>query len=194
MTKKQWTTPDQRTWMLGQLPEYLKAKDGKSTREFFLNHWKIFSERWPVDAPSAEEIQQADGKEDLALAKKTKAAESQFKTWFNNHTRATSSGTGSRQVLNLSPLPKLVQPWQAYQNLYWDSELREKTDNAWKAHKAGCPEGSTIPSNGFAFRNQKLKLWYEESSDETKAAVEAHRQVMKGKGWGADDENRKYQR
>ncbi|KAM6492907.1 hypothetical protein JOM56_011041 [Amanita muscaria] len=192
MTKKQWTTATQRTWMLNHLPVYLKAKEEKSTCDFFLSHWKLFMEQWPVEAPSAEEIQQADGKDDLALAKKKKAAESQFKTWFNNHTCATSSGTGTRQVLNLSATPKLVQPWQAYQNLYWEIQLREKAENAWKAYTEGFPEGSTIPLSRFAFRNQQLKLWYEESSDTTKAAVEAHRQVMKDKGYGADDKNCAY--
>ena len=76
MTKRQWTTLAQRTWLESQLPEYLKAKEEKSTRDFFLNTWKSFAERWPIDAPSAEDIQQADNNKDLAHAKKTKATES----------------------------------------------------------------------------------------------------------------------
>ncbi|KAM6501765.1 hypothetical protein JOM56_001742 [Amanita muscaria] len=193
MTKRRWTTAEQLTWLESKLPAYLKAKDEKSTRDFFFNTWKLFAEQWPVDAPSAKEIQQAEDNKDLAQAKKTKATESQFRTWFNNHTRATSSGMGTRQVLNLGAGPKLVQHWQAFQNLHWETGLRDKVEDAWKAYKDGFPDGCEIPLSRFAFRNQKLRQWYTESSEETKAAVEAHRQVMKDGGWGAEDVNHAYQ-
>ncbi|KIL55867.1 hypothetical protein M378DRAFT_17559 [Amanita muscaria Koide BX008] len=181
MTKKQWTTIVQRTWLDAQLPAYLAARDSKLATNFFVDAWKQWKAKWPVDALTATELDNADSSKELAETLKDKAEELRFKTWFNNHTRPTTSGTGSRKILDLGTGPKLVQSWQAYENLYWETELKEKVAKEWEAYLAELP-GGTNPVKKFAFRNQLLRQWYDALSEGEKTCVEDHRQMMKADG------------
>ncbi|KIL56673.1 hypothetical protein M378DRAFT_88983 [Amanita muscaria Koide BX008] len=196
MTKKQWTTEAQRTWLQAKIPSYLKAKDDKVTRDFLNTTWDEFIAEFPASTPTADEVAKADGNLDAAKAEDTKDINNKFKNWFNNHTRPTTSGTGARgQVLDLSAGPKLVQAWQAYQNLCWETELRKRVDVEWNQFTADLPEGTKPPKTKFAFRNEKVRQWYQELSPEMKGTVEEHRLVIKEKGISDEEDlNRTYQR
>ncbi|KAM6497784.1 hypothetical protein JOM56_005732 [Amanita muscaria] len=195
MTKKQWTTEAQRTWLQAKIPSYLKAKDDKVTRDFLNTTWDEFIAEFPASTPTADEVAKADGNLDAAKAEDTKDINNKFKNWFNNHTRPTTSGTGARgQVLDLSAGPKLVQAWQAYQNLCWETELRKRVDVEWNQFTADLPEGTKPPKTKFAFRNEKVRQWYQELSPEMKGTVEEHCLVIKEKGISDEEDlNRTYQ-
>lgn len=113
-----------------------------------------------------------------------------MKYWFHNHTRGSSSGTGTQGVLKLSAVPKLVQSWQAYQNKYYDSTLRPKVEEAWKQYLSEIPEGQKSPKTLFEFRNQLVQKFYEDETDDVKREVEEHRLAMKA-GKMASDANDK---
>ena len=96
-------------------------------------------------------------------------------------------GTGSRQVLKLTGPPKLVQPWQAFQNLFWKSELKAKFHKKWEAYKEEVPKGTEGWLNHFTFKNKMIQQLYNEVSDEIKERVEEQCQVMRKKALNDDD-------
>ena len=118
-----------------------------------------------------------------------------MKYWFHNHTRGSSSGNGTRGVLKLSTVPKLLQPWQAYQNKFYDTKLKHKVEESWKEYLGQFPKGQKPEKTLFEFRNQMVQKFYREETDEIKQEVEEHRQAMKASKMGSDvsDDNAKLQ-
>lgn len=102
-----------------------------------------------------------------------------IKFWFHNHTRSTTSGTGQRALLNLKGKCKLVQPWQAYQNLYYEDKLKPLVEDAWQAYLTSVPEGSKPEKSRFAAKNELIQDLYAKETDDVKEEVEKHRQKMK---------------
>ena len=92
--------------------------------------------------------------------------------------RGLYSGAGTRGVLKLSTVSKLVHPWQAYQNKYYDTKLRPEVEKAWKQYLSEVPEGEK-PKSLFEFRNQLVQKLYEEKLDSIKEKIEKHCQAMK---------------
>ena len=109
-----------------------------------------------------------------------------MKYWFHNHTRGSSSSTGTQGVLKLSAVPKLVQSWQAYQNKYYDSTLRLKVEEAWKQYLSEIPKGQKSPKTLFEFRNQLVQKFDEDEMDDVKREVEEHRLAMKADKMASD--------
>lgn len=117
--------------------------------------------------------------------------------WFHNHTRGSSSGTGKRGLLNLQKKAKLLQPWQAYQNLYYSSKLKPLVDKAWEDYKAKFPVGVKPEKSRFVFGNEKVQSLYAVECQEVRELVEAHRQKLKEKGGtlsNSEEQNQSYQR
>lgn len=117
--------------------------------------------------------------------------------WFHNHTRGASSGTGKRGVLKLRSKTKLLQPWQAYQSLYYKTKLRPLVDAAWGTYKAGFAAGTKPEKSRFAFMNDMVQDLYEAETAEVREKVEEHRLKLKVKGDCVDDDegqNQCYQR
>jgi hypothetical protein len=76
MGKKVWTTPDQRLWLEAWIPEFVQVQKDKTTSSiFFPDIHKAWQLQWPIESPTAEEVQDAKGDEKVALALKTKALE-----------------------------------------------------------------------------------------------------------------------
>jgi hypothetical protein len=75
MGKRQWTTPEQRTWLEALVPAFVQAQQEKATRSFFDDTYNRWYEKWPTAAPSDEEIK-AEGSAEKALASKRKATDS----------------------------------------------------------------------------------------------------------------------
>jgi hypothetical protein len=109
-----------------------------------------------------------------------------IKYWFHNNTRGSSSGTGTRGVLKLGGTPKLVHPWQAYQNKFYNTKLRPKVEEAWNEYLKQVPEGQKPKKTLFEIRNQVVRELYENETDEVKQEVEEHRKQMKAGKRGSD--------
>lgn len=121
------------------------------------------------------------------LCKHTLNVNSQrIKYWFHNNTRGSSSGTGARGVLKLSSTPKLVQPWQAYQNKFYDAKLKPKVEEAWNRYLSEVPEGQKPAKTLFEVRNRVVRELYENETDEVKQEVEEHRKRMKADKLGLE--------
>ncbi|KAH9955191.1 hypothetical protein BGW80DRAFT_1566314 [Lactifluus volemus] len=174
MGKRQWTTPEQRTWLEALVPAWY--------------------EKWPTAAPSDEEIK-AEGSAEKALASKRKATDSRIKFWFHNHTRGSSSGAGTRGVLKLCAPSKVMQPWQAYLNKFQNTKLKEKIDKAWQQYLSEVPEGQKPEKTLFEIRNKLAQQLYEAETAEVKREVEEHRKSMRVNKEASDlaERNRSFQ-
>jgi hypothetical protein len=115
--------------------------------------------------------------------------------WFHNHTRGSSSGAGTRGILKLGPSAKLVQPWQAYLNLYHDSKLRAEIDDAWEEYLVEVPEGEKPKKTKFEVQNYVARKLFEVETTTVKKEVEEHRQNMMSKQETSDvvGRNRSFQ-
>ena len=75
MPKKSWTSDEQHTWLVDQLADFRQAQEGKTTPFFFTDLYEKFHIKWPLAAPNADEIKEADGNEEKAITLKQKASE-----------------------------------------------------------------------------------------------------------------------
>jgi hypothetical protein len=200
MGKRQWTTEGQRAWLEGLIPDFSNAQDRKTTAAFFEATYRQWYNKWPNPAPTQDEIEHAKGSFEKVLAEKRKAMESvrvhwpwirraiipylpwyhqRIKFWFHNHTRGSSSGSGTRSVLKLGPPAKSVQPWQAYLNKYQNTTLKEKIENAWQDYLNTVPGGQKPEKTLFEIRNRVAQEMYKAEGASVKEDVEKHRQTMK---------------
>ena len=73
MTRQKWTTKEQETYLEDHKPAFLVANQNKSAaKEFFPTVVKEFRDRWPVPAPTQEEINDAGSLEFAMRVKKNK--------------------------------------------------------------------------------------------------------------------------
>ena len=104
-----------------------------------------------------------------------------IKSWFHNHTRGSTSGSGHRGVLKITQ-PRLRQEWQVYQTMSYESKWKTVIDSEWEAYKKKWNEenpGVKVPQGRFAFMNSFLKSKYAEETEEVKADVRKRRAAMK---------------
>jgi len=101
-------------------------------------------------------------------------------SWFHNHTRATTSGTGKRGVLKLGK-PRLLQPWQAYQAMYYDDKMKGELTSLYDTYLSKTVAQGEKPQGRFAFINVYMKDAYKNASDEVKGKVEEYRQGSRSK-------------
>lgn len=110
--------------------------------------------------------------------------------WVYNKSRGSTSGTGSRGVLNLKSSSRLLHPWQAFAKLFGD-ELKLKVDTEWEEYQKENPGETYTTNDRFNFHNKKMQEWYEDSDSDTKAKVEEFRvqgKDSKEEGDDSDDE------
>lgn len=70
MTRAPWTDEEQHTWLEAHKAQFIEANQRRAAaKEFFPNIIKEFREKWPVSAPSQEEINEA-GSVELATKNK----------------------------------------------------------------------------------------------------------------------------
>lgn len=93
--------------------------------------------------------------------------------WFFNHTRASSSGSDSRNLLKLSTKNRTLQGFQAYSRLYYETKLKDVIDKEYKVHTETVPKEEQ--KTRFAFAAALTKTLLDSESDEVKAEVEAYR-------------------
>lgn len=120
-----------------------------------------------------------------------------MRQWFNNHSRASTSGAGRRSALDLvrASKPRLLAAYHAYNAMYKPS-LGPVITQEWNAAViAGRlteeDKLKPIPAVPINFRNCALKRMLADESPETRAEVEAWRRaqrVEEVKEQGEDDE------
>jgi hypothetical protein len=109
-----------------------------------------------------------------------------IKTWFHNNTRASSSGAGTRGVLNLGPSAKAVQSWQAYLNKFQNTKLKPEIDDAWQEYLNEVPEGVKPEKTKFEIRNHVARKLFAAETATVKQEVEEHRQKMMSRNATSD--------
>ena len=75
MPKKRWTTSEQRSWLEERIPLFIQAQQNKATSAFLDDIYRDWQERWPIEVPTEQELQSANGIEERALAVKRKTVE-----------------------------------------------------------------------------------------------------------------------
>ncbi|KAH6880248.1 hypothetical protein BKA70DRAFT_1239037 [Coprinopsis sp. MPI-PUGE-AT-0042] len=99
----------------------------------------------------------------------------------------------SQSCIRIMPARRTLQPFQAYQVLFYKGEVKEAQEAARKAYVAQCEKDGTTPMGLFAFRNRWLRDRLESESDEVKAQVEERRKIHVSKSQETDDErNQRY--
>ena len=207
MPKAAWTTPEQHAWLYNLLAGFREAQESKTVPTFLAKAYEDFHDKWPADAPSAKEIEFAKGNEEHAKLSKLKLTEKvncptliyfcsaydnigqRIHDWIYNKSRGSSSGSGTRKVLNLKSTSWLLHHWQAFAKLYGE-ELKPKFNTVWEAHKEANPTKEFTHRDRFTFRNQKMQEWYNSADETTKEKVEEFRQEYKSMNSGGDNPNR----
>ncbi|KAF5338744.1 hypothetical protein D9611_013319 [Ephemerocybe angulata] len=151
---KRWSTKPERTYLRTLLPEYVEAKAVKNGLKPFVSD---------ATARFKGKFKRASAIIDL---------EKKIGSWFSNNTRA-GSGVTDNPVLDLTQR-KLLQPWQAYMKLEYESTLRPILDNAWAEYVKSC-DNEVPKKKDFAFKNEMVKELYKKESAEVKARVEEYR-------------------
>ncbi len=75
MTRACWTTDAQRKWLESRLPDWNTAQASTDTKRFRAKIFDDWHQAFPMDPPTAEEIAEEKGDEQLALVTKKQAAE-----------------------------------------------------------------------------------------------------------------------
>ena len=192
MTRKAWTTDSQEEWLKARIEPFLKAHQNKTlSKEFFPIVVKEFREKWPLPPLTSEEIASGPTVEQATknkrnkydqvcsttlIIKKTNARMQRTRSWLHNHMRTQTSGTNA--ILKIKQKPKIMQPWQAYQALTYETRWKEDVDKGWSEYVAkwrtenpdGKPEKTRLV---YLMEFMKEKLATE--SDGVKKTVEEYR-------------------
>ena len=70
MTRQAWTTLEQRDWLKSWIPRFLEAQENKTTSTFWPELYRSWEDKFPVQDPTANEVNAAGGTEKARKAKK----------------------------------------------------------------------------------------------------------------------------
>jgi hypothetical protein len=93
--------------------------------------------------------------------------------WYFNHSRSTTSGSDTRNVLKLQGSNRILQPFQAYSQLYYELKIKPIIDKKYKEHLETVPFDEQ--KSAFAFRARVTKELLEAETEEVKREVEEYR-------------------
>jgi len=103
--------------------------------------------------------------------------------WLHNNTRSLSSGTGSHvSILKIKQKPKLLQDWQAYQALTYESKWKPHVDEEWERYKrewASEHPNENPPKKRFTIMVEFMKEKFKNESEEMKQRCEDYRKSRK---------------
>ncbi|KAG6807840.1 hypothetical protein H0H92_006236 [Tricholoma furcatifolium] len=220
MTKRQWTTPDQRALLDSLLPEFVEAQKSRtSSSNFYQKAYSVWEAKNPytqptdeqIDAAAAEAHQKAVDKARAAnrpipaentspeyrqglrkalLATEKKNQEKRIFEWFHNHSRIATSGTNKRSILKLTPKQPL-QPWQAFGKKF-SGDLKDDLNAGYAAYVQNLPP-SEKPKTKLAWSMTFLKDRLENASEEVKEEVEAYRRNGPIEEQNIEERNKGYQ-
>ncbi|KAI0086711.1 hypothetical protein BDY19DRAFT_894548 [Irpex rosettiformis] len=101
MTRRSWTTEEQRAWLLLQTKAFIEARDSGAIAEWRGRTYQKWFEQFPEPEPTAEQVQAANGDVEGAKEKAIQKRKTQVVTWFQNHNRGLGSGAGGYKILPL---------------------------------------------------------------------------------------------
>ncbi|KAI0702119.1 hypothetical protein C8Q76DRAFT_594377, partial [Earliella scabrosa] len=112
-----WTTGEQTAWLTARIPAYLESKD-RDVRAFHASTYKLWTEQWPIAAPTESEIAAAGGDVQKATDGKEATVKKRLYEWFYNNCRTSESSVSKTEFLDLAPkrTQKLLD-YQAYLRL-----------------------------------------------------------------------------
>jgi len=120
-------------------------------------------------------------------------------TWFHNHTRGTTSGSGTQGILKVAAAPKMLQAWQAYHwyRLTYDPEWNNTIDETWKKYQSDWEAenpGVKPPKKHFVIMNDFIRKNYaEETPERVKEVDEFWKKLKDEEAATPEDKNKKYQ-
>ena len=138
-------------WLVENYPQFLDHQAKKTTSQFFPSLYEEYFSKWPP-APTEEEVNEANGKVDVAVAKVRKFEErvrgfelkplihstdhdhQRIYHWMHNRTRSKHGvkGQGPSTTLNLTARrPKKRAALQVYVKYNWESKIKQEVINLW---------------------------------------------------------------
>jgi len=79
-----------------------------------------------------------------------------------------------------------MQPWQAFQKIYYESQLKSRFEEEWALY---LEKVSDEKKTQFEFRNECMQKWFEEADPEVKKEVEEFRSRLKEESLKELDDN-----
>ena len=200
MTRRKWTTDEQEAWLEQRKAAFIEAKQRKTpARDFFPTVTKEFNEKWPMSPVTQQEIDEAGSIELATRAKQgkydkvnryyngemvTDIYRQRISGWFPNNTRNVAAGSLTILKIKQKTQPRMLQPWQAYQALTYESKWKTEVDAAWSMYKSTWttehPE-EKLPKSQFQIMIEFIKEKFEQESDEVKKQCEDYRRTRQVK-------------
>ena len=104
------------------------------------------------------------------------------RAWFHNHTRPPTTGSGARGLLKMKGKPKVLQEWQVYHTLTYETQWKTIVDEEWAEYKntweAERP-GEELDETRFTFMASFMRNKYKEETEDVKETVKKRREEMK---------------
>jgi hypothetical protein len=157
---------------------------------------KEFHEKWPMSPVTQQEVNDAGSIELATRVKQGKydkvntyfqrervtddIYKQRISAWFPNNTRNIMPG--SLGILKIKPKTqqKMLQPWQAYHALTYETRWKTEVNMAWSTYKntwlAEHPEEKP-PKNWFQIMIEFMKEKFERESNEVKNQCEEYRKA-----------------
>jgi hypothetical protein len=209
LRQNSWTTREQWDWLISKKPDYLKARSvGKrAIADFWVSTFENWVAAWPYEPLTKQE--DPDGLIHARRVEQLKTVSScyadccrltnffgggglkRIKQWFNNNSRASSSGEGRRALIDLKVKPKKKLPaYQAYQKLYESkikAVVKDEWPDEWKSSE-DYAEGKALPPPSIKFQNTIALRLLDEESQQVKDKVEKYC-TDRGDGGDIDEED-----
>jgi hypothetical protein len=196
MTRRKWTTDEQEAWLEQRKAAFIEANQKKTAaKDFYPIVTKEFCEKWPMPPVTQQEVDNAGSIELATRVKQGKydKVNTYYKReiatdiyqqcicgWFPNNTRNVAPGSLGILKIERKPQPRILQPWQAYQALTYESRWKPEVDAAWSTYKnvwlTEHPEEKP-PKIRFQIMIEFIKEKFEKETDEVKSQCEEYRKT-----------------
>ncbi|EDR04482.1 uncharacterized protein LACBIDRAFT_304605 [Laccaria bicolor S238N-H82] len=179
MTRASWADKDQHNWLDSRKAQFIEVNQQKAAaKEFFPDVVKDFREKWPVSPATPEEVEKASS-EESATKKKREKYDKRVRDWFHNNTRNVASNGGTHGILKVKAKPKMLQAWQAYHALTYQTKWKPFIQERWTAYQEEWatehPEESKPAKGRFQIMVEFIKEKYAGETPEIRAECEEYR-------------------
>ncbi|KAG1778661.1 hypothetical protein EV702DRAFT_1196173 [Suillus placidus] len=178
MGQSAWVTKEQVVWLESRLSSFLTAANMKAHQIFWKDTYREWFTTYPLTpCTKAELVDAHSSAEDVSLNDRKKK-EKQIYHWYVNHSRGTTSGTGSQKLLDLTGKHKgQLLPWQAYSCLYYKGEFKTKMEKEYGAYVQAfvLTIERDSPTKFLEWQKNHFNELLREATPEVKAEVEQFR-------------------
>ncbi|EMD40255.1 hypothetical protein CERSUDRAFT_36270, partial [Gelatoporia subvermispora B] len=112
-----WVDAERKEWLEKKLAEFMEVRKKDDLGSFWPPVYEDYDERWPLSAPTAEEIAEYSGDEEAVSEAKQEAQRNRIYWWIYNNSRGSSRHKKTQKSLKLSKRRKIIHPYQAYYHL-----------------------------------------------------------------------------